>query len=132
MILLLLYAILYPIIDAYHDHLVVEGNKDWHLVKASMFCFNAMIITCAAFGGLVPEHTDVYKFIEYGLKLLFVFASCRWILFDMAFNLFSGNTLLYIGHTSWMDRNIPALLHLCLKVLFLVASVFLTIELFYV
>ena len=131
MILLLLYAILYPIIDAYHDHLVVEDNKDWHLVKAAMFCLNIVIVTASVFGGLLHEQADVSKFVEYGLKLLFVFCSLRWVLFDMFFNIYSGNPLLYKGHTSWMDRNIPALLQFCLKALCLVVSVFFIIELFY-
>jgi len=132
MILILLYALIYPALDAYHDHLVVTESKDWHAVKAAMFVFNIVMISFAAFGQLFAYPGTIEQFFAYMGKMLFVLLSCRWIIFDMAFNIFAGNPLLYVGHTAWMDRNIPQIIQLCLKVLFLVASIFLIIELFYV
>ena len=95
MIYFITFILTYAIINAKVNQLVID-KKDWH---------QAQWIKVALLGSAITLGS-VYKFdtpSEY-FKLLFVFITLYWIVFDLSLNLFRRLKWYYVGTTSKVDK----------------------------
>jgi len=120
---LLTYILLYCVLDAWHDSIVIKG-KDFHAVKAGIFCLNIAMVVF-----LLHKQLFHLNWL-FMAEMAFVFLTLRWILFDIFVNLFLGRTALQSGHTAFIDKLFPGLWALFVKCLFLGVSVLIIIQMY--
>ena len=122
MILLLIYLTLYIIFDSYSDFYVQKKGKISHIIKSIVTFFNIGIVSYLAFNLQLKSHET--KHIFY---LIFVCLTYRWIFFDLCYNIFARNNLMYVGKSQLLQ----GWWSLAGKCLFLFFSILFTLELWY-
>ena len=95
MIWILLYCLIYPVIDSYSQVYLLRKEKVNHISQSVLIALNTLVICLAI--NLNLQLIDLFE-------LAFTMLLLRWIMFDLSFNYWFGNKLLYCGKTALTDK----------------------------
>jgi membrane protein YdbS with pleckstrin-like domain len=93
MYIYLTFIVLYSIIAAKHNQLVIENKKGWHLAQWFRVALVGITLTYAMV-------TKPFDNISEFWNILFVFVNLYWIIFDITLNLFRKKKWYYVSKPS--------------------------------
>lgn len=121
---LLIFLLLFPILDAAYNYFCRPDNFDqfwFHFFGAATRATYYFFILYTAWKIRINK---LYRIFQWGL----VAGTTYWIIFDIFYNIFSGQHILYLGNTALLDKLGVAGFYL--KVIFLIGSVIVVISTF--
>lgn len=115
LLILNIFAILYAILDAWHDSLLYKRSSKWHTVDATIKTFVLFVVAYYAFNSF-PVSQWGAEWFEYVMVVL-IGLSWRYLLFNFLYGWFTGLGVLYLGNSAWMDRTFRGFYRVCLMML---------------
>jgi len=111
MIYLIIFSVVYSLLDAWHDYYYITNNQKWHFVDS--------IIKTYVFIGILLIDVELADLSNY-IFLMGLMLSIRWIVFDLSLNIIRRKPLLYTGQNNIQDKYFKGWLSLTIKLISLI------------